>query len=386
MGICYACPFWKRREDQKTLNTSPTVICDEGDIAPSNAPTPPSPTPPCSPPSPLRQPMTTMLSYESLSNFPSPPFTPTPTSPISLEGFPKQRESCLLQVAFKSPHGKEFFCNSLSPCSSGFECRLDINDWIRGIYSRRAATTDPTQRWTSWICYNDQTDKLGIPSPSHGGGHTKGIVCWNEYSVSWLIHSVPEFPRQFFGVSIVNIEHSELVYGQSFCHITFPLTETLTIQKVMEHLAVMDPHVYISQNAEGVWPVSVPSSFKRAVQAIQLRPGIIHIAKSPCLHLDIYADYIGPLYGDMKVETWIRGQALQETENVIHVKKLRGVSHEFCESQDHSKWAVSTREEVPWVFIGDLNRMHSQASRGGGGFLFPDNGNLWMSLHSLIKT
>jgi deoxyribonuclease II len=54
----------------------------------------------------------------------------------------------------------------------------------------------------------------------------------------------------------------------------------------------------------------------------------------------------------------------------------------YKETKEHSKWAISS-DKTNWACIGDINRMDSQADRGGGTTCFYMAG-LWRSLKNLI--
>lgn len=289
---------------------------------------------------------------------------------VAVKKYSKHSE---LSIALKSPHGTNCYVFDRQDTSKSFSGAQNINDWLQNLYAG--------SHWASWIVYNDQVDKLGFKNSKHG--HCKGILAWNDSKFSWLIHSVPDFPKQFQGNAISEIEKSELVYGQSFCYITFPVTVQNSIDKILLHIYGMDPHVYLSHNA--------PSFEGRkhlhdslTITKLQLTKDIEHVSKSPKNHIDIYESYLAPTYGPLKVESWIRGQALEETTNVVHIRKLKGIGLNYSEAQDHSKWAISARPQQPWVFIGDLNRMHSQFVRGGGGLVIAGHKNMWTALESVI--
>ena len=74
---------------------------------------------------------------------------------------------------------------------------------------------------------------------------------------------------------------------------------------------------------------------------------------------------------------------MQETDEIKHIKSIQITDPEctFSETLDHSKWAISVNKD--WVFIGDLNRMHSQKNRGGGGILIRNNKQLWKAFNKL---
>ena len=69
----------------------------------------------------------------------------------------------------------------------------DINEWLQSLYLHSDAT--------KWVLYNDETDDI-VEKGHHTKGHCKGIVTWGDTSISWLCHSVPNFPREFTGKTI----------------------------------------------------------------------------------------------------------------------------------------------------------------------------------------
>jgi deoxyribonuclease-2 len=73
--------------------------------------------------------------------------------------------------------------------------------------------------------------------------------------------------------------------------------------------------------------------------------------------------------------------------NVWNVQNLSwGGSINYKETKEHSKWAVATGNGIePIVCIGDINRMTSQALRGGGTTCM-SNQSLWRAMTSLISS
>lgn len=85
----------------------------------------------------------------------------------------------------------------------------------------------------------------------------------------------------------------------------------------------------------------------------------------------------------MNVESWLRSDVIENTANVKNIKEIKiGNTVKYTESQDHSKWAVSTDKDI--LFIGDLNRMTSQKKRGGGGIIIVGNKKLCAVFRNMI--
>jgi len=111
---------------------------------------------------------------------------------------------------------------------------LNINEWISELYKNN--------KWNHWIIYNDQTNNIDIERNTNG--HCKGIFCWNNNSISWLIHSVPHFPSIF---NENKIHNSELIYAQSFIYLEVEKTEK-NLSELLNQLFNMKPHIYICHN------------------------------------------------------------------------------------------------------------------------------------------
>jgi deoxyribonuclease-2 len=195
------------------------------------------------------------------------------------------------------------------------------------------------------------------------GGHCKGILAWNATHVSWLVHSVPNFPREFTGSTISPIELSEHIYGQSFIHVTRQADEAF-VKQAIAHIYLMNSHVFMKHNVPDVLQP------KDMISTLSFSEEITHIAKSSKNEIDIYSEYLTIYAPDWQVETWKRGHAINTPSTIKDITHLSIFGLKYKDSQDHSKWATS--EQYYW--IGDLNRMTSQYKRGGGGFLVKNQG------------
>ena len=290
----------------------------------------------------------------------------------------------IVKIALKFPHGISGIVYN-----NEFEKTDSIDEWIQSLYKDK--------NWSGFVVYNDQTEDLDekasdekssevnpeevkiegkTPFCPHTKGHAKGIVAWNDTKVSWLIHSVPNFPRKFDGNTISVIEKSEHLYGQCFMYVE---TSANLYQEVINRVHMMHANVYLSKNEP---PFTKEPKKNKIVQfkELKLSESIIHIAKPPAHKHDIYQHITNYEEGEWLVETWKRGHEIKDqvpegcisccwnigSKSVIReVKRLSWEDVDWKESNDHSKWAVSES----YLWIGDLNRMTSQFTRGGGGFL-----------------
>jgi deoxyribonuclease-2 len=137
-------------------------------------------------------------------------------------------------------------------------------------------------------------------------------------------------------------------------------------------------------------------------------------AKTAEWNNDLYAGCVTPTEQDtLLVESWIRGKAEGPVcpisdYNTLDIHYIyfvvgsgidsrgidsrgidsrgidsrgidsRGIDSRWSETQDHSKWAITETKDV--VCMGDINRMTSQYSRGGGTACFLDP-----VLHAVLK-
>jgi hypothetical protein len=262
------------------------------------------------------------------------------------------------QVALKFPGGTKAvgWGNRFIPC--------DINEWIKSV-------SHVSKPWTGWVCYNDETKLLGIHQTRKG--HCKGIVAWNDDRISWLIHSVPNFPRVFTGTTISELEPSEHIYGQSFVNILTHYNPSL-LNSILSQISHMQAHVFIQYGTIPVFPKS------NRITTIPLFDDVAHIAKPPSVKIDIYGHLAETHPRPWYVQSWKRGHPIAYT-GIHDIQTMRCDTTEWSGSQDHSKWAVS--DDLVW--IGDLNRMSSQENRGGGGVIIRD-AELAQSMKDLART
>ncbi len=190
------------------------------------------------------------------------------------------------------------------------------------------------------------------------------------------------------------------MYGQSFLCITYAgLGAFDLLGEVLQYVA---GHVYTSW-VDSSLAANVPAfaafaggtyiKTAASVKRVMTSAGgasFTQFAKSDTWGEDLYASLVAPGLGDsLRVETWIRGSKLgpycppsyqYATVDVTNMV-LGGVA--FKETQDHSKWAITSGASAHAVCIGDINRMSSQFARGGGTVCVP-NAQLWAALNGAI--
>jgi len=272
--------------------------------------------------------------------------------------FPETTES-KKYVSIKFPNSVEYI--TYNDAKKEFVRGNDISVWIHNLYY--------LSNFDNWVIYNDDYSKIAEKHVTKG--HCKGIIAWSKYSISWLCHSVPNYPRSFSGKFISAIENSEKIYGQSFQYIEVPYTSNM-LYNILHQIHIMEANIYINNyTSEFINYKNMIFPKIDKMNTIQITDTIIHIAKPPSLEIDIYGDYIAKGEHIWKVETWQRGHNIKTTnKNIIDINKIKFEDITFSESQDHSKWATS---DDKFYFIGDLNRMTSQFKRGGGGFICNDH-------------
>ena len=312
-----------------------------------------------------------------------------------------------IQIALKRPKGCAYieYRDGPDPDHGFWTQEQDINVWI---YNRVFGARGP-KFWTDWIVYNDEQEVDGKATHlCHAeGGHCKGILVWNHTCFGWLIHSAPNFPRAMDYGTLSYLEAGELIYGQTF---VFMEAHVNKLQMALNQIGNMQPHIYLRCGPLGRVACTPGVSVSQFAEfrfdsggsnatvgrprdgpgCASTRLRVMHVSKSPRLQRDIYEHCLAQRFGGpCAVESWIRGSAMMETQNVRHVRLINWpgctAGTPVKETQDHSKWAVSLDPKRMWVSIGDMNRMSSQLTRGGGALVIYNDERLWRAFRQLIR-
>jgi deoxyribonuclease-2 len=256
----------------------------------------------------------------------------------------------------------------------------------------------------SYFFYNDEPPE-GATDSTHA--HAKGVVVADDTNGYWLIHSVPHFSSAEESLKYA-YPSTGLTYGQVALCISVKASE---IDKVVDQLIYMEPKIYSSyvssdlqkKSAQstnlknGVWTFNAGHDRNTATITSSAGVQFTSFSKNARAGVDLYDSIVGPaLKTALYVETWRKnpGTPLNSTcSGTYHVENVAKLKLKFTNSnanpdfpytEDHSKWAISQQSTVPYVCVGDINRMESQFKRGGGTTCFQSK-LVWTSLHEWIE-
>ena len=236
-------------------------------------------------------------------------------------------------------------------------------------------------------------------------GHTKGFFAFASDKGFWLTHSIPLFP---LGPKVVDdyqgLGKNAGTYAQ---HLLCLSVTAESINNLSKQFLFNRPQLYESRLYESRLYESrlLNEKYDYIRQLIDGKYSTLNIcdtsvlltlgghpfkvyAKTAEWNNDLYAGCVTPTERDtLWVESWIRGSADGPTcpvsdYDTLDIKNLDFVIgdriYSWKETQDHSKWAITANRDV--VCMGDINRMTTQYSRGGGTACFSDK-----ILHSIFK-
>jgi deoxyribonuclease-2 len=231
-------------------------------------------------------------------------------------------------------------------------------------------------------------------------GHTKGFFAFASEKGFWLTHSIPLFP---LGPKMADdyqgLGKNAGTYAQ---HLLCLSVTAASINNLSKQFLLNRPQLYDSRLYESR---HVTENYDYIRQLIDGKYSTLNVcdasvllttgghpfklyAKTAEWHNDLYAGCVTPTEKDtLWVESWIRGSAEGpicpiSDYDTLDIKTLEFVVgdriYSWKETQDHSKWAITATRDV--VCMGDINRMTTQYSRGGGTSCFSDE-----TLHSILK-
>ncbi|KAM6967558.1 deoxyribonuclease-2-alpha [Aplochiton taeniatus] len=247
----------------------------------------------------------------------------------------------------------------------------------------------------AYILYNDQRPPVlrgdrWLEDSGSSRGHTKGVVILDKQQGFWLVHSTPHFPP-VLKEGHFSYPSSGVNNGQNFICVTYPREQFDTIG---EQLQINEPSVYdcevpaslvslvptldaLCKNSHLANSVVAETKLEsnRSVTLTSLGgTNFVNFAKGRTFDNDLYHSWVAPsLQSDLLVQFWVRSTGILPSDCSLDWKVLDitlispGQSFTFKATQDHSKWAVSTKAAGGgWVCVGDINRNKAEEKRGGG--------------------
>lgn len=257
------------------------------------------------------------------------------------------------------------------------------------------------------IMWNDEPPPDNTASDTYA--HSKGVLFIDETQGFYLIHSKPNWPATRNSTNNQATPFPDDQYAQSLMCITVS-SDTANI--IAGSLQVNRPYIYssyISSSMASEFPMinsvinKVTTSTDYSIVNISSIGNLsfTQFAKSKNWGKDLYDDLVAPYYEvPLNVETWIDGSGgrmsslcTNQTDvveydiyqvNSITMRSADGAH--WSNTEDHSKWCTSTGSSDTLVScVGDINRMCSQESRGGGTLCF-SNSNLHASFKDIIDS
>ena len=262
------------------------------------------------------------------------------------------------------------------------------------------------QLWSSgmeYIIFNDepvttpQSTRTGDPNVI--SGHTKGVLGWSSSKGTgfWLTHSTPLFPiGPDASKTYQGLNDSSHIYGQDFYCMSMNTTELNSLASLLTLNAPDIYSSYVSTTTQGKYPGIKALYLKEFVTTAECKEQLIGnvtiFAKTTAWNQDLWDGCVAPYYKTpLYVESWLRGDEIGPAcppafkYTVLDIDYLNFGTHEWKETQDHSKWAVSTSSKIPLVCFGDINRMTSQYLRGGGTTCFL-SASIWAQLYAAVTS
>jgi deoxyribonuclease-2 len=282
-----------------------------------------------------------------------------------------------LWAAIKQPTGTGYLY--YEPGQSLSVSPYSMNDTDNGAL---AWTTQ--QLWSSeadtYVIFNDEPPESSYYNFSYG--HTKGyFAVADDLTGFYITHSIPMFPKgPSQSKSYTGLGGNAYTYAQNVLCLS---VNASTLDALSYKFQLNRPQIYdskVSNNIEIHYKnISNLANGKYATAAICADQdlatvggvGFTIFAKSTQWGKDLYDSCVAErLSSDLWVESWIRGSAEgpdcpASGFQTLDVESVDfGSGYSWSETQDHSKWAVAINQSI--VCMGDINRMTTQYTRGGG--------------------
>ncbi|KAL4468534.1 hypothetical protein ABPG74_005037 [Tetrahymena malaccensis] len=287
-------------------------------------------------------------------------------------------------ITLKLNNGDDFaYCDSMS-CDKIKLTGFKINDVQNSpiLKTLKQIKQNPNNDKLGYLLWNDQPPNNMKATVSNA--HAKGFISLGQKSGFILIHSVPEFPAfadDNLNEILLKIDESQQKFGQ---HFLCTSTSLENLEKLACGYNIDNPKVYSSFLPSFVNQSSYPclnqmKNNKRNTKTKQMTITYTTLQGETFTKFSKNKDNEIPLYEQivtqelktgLLVQSW--GRPYEEAScsgsyQVISNTRVQidGAS-QFKDTQDHSKYGISTDKTKPFVCLGDINRMKSQWKRGGG--------------------
>lgn len=249
----------------------------------------------------------------------------------------------------------------------------------------------------NYVAFNDEAPEGNGSKGSDSTAHAKGVLAWDPKKGEgfYLLHSVPGFPHfsKTKGFGYVTPEGSN--YGQHYLCLTLKSEDHVTYLRKM--FAYENAHVYI----DNFDPLEQLSETRRtllkkiAIKAAgdetvskELVWGWTMITKPKADESLLWDASIAPEYNDdFAVKSWGRPASTSHCRSALKVSNVSSIGFnkdtQWDDTNDHSKWGISVKKKI--VCIADMNRMDSQANRGGSALCI-DNATVHAGFKEIIAS
>lgn len=206
-----------------------------------------------------------------------------------------------------------------------------------------------------------------------------------------IVHSSPNFVQIVSDKVNIGFPSSASVYGQHFLCVT--MSGSANFNRYGEALLIDRPYVYAQSSVPSSLQARVPNLVKLldnkqkvsdstmvAVFSSESGRQFIKFSKSNSISISFYKEVVSTyLKSDLQVETWGNGAGgliAAECSGPYSIYSNLNIKYndkQYKYTKDHSKFGITINSARKTVFFGDINRMQSQFTRGGGTVSFDDD-------------
>jgi deoxyribonuclease-2 len=239
------------------------------------------------------------------------------------------------------------------------------------------------QMWNSDISYFIYNDEEPINTTySFTYGHLKGYAMFDETdnTAVWVQHSIPKFLKgpsdvpSYQGLLSNAWENAQHMFCMSLTISSFNQLATsfmLTRPRIFDSL--------LSDSLERLYPTlakmiggsysTAPLCTSTSIQT-QNSMNLIIFEKSTQWNNALWDGCVAPFFqSGLYVQSWLLGNKMgpncSQPDPILDVETIKfSPTFSWTSSNDHSKWGLTIT--TPIICFGDINRVYSQAARGGG--------------------